>query len=1396
MLRSTSASSTKPSKTLCRESCIHFKGRGLYVTHTVSDSDNSEASDAVGAHLPNIDPLLDHAPADAPFDVTGVPEHMQADDAYAQTLIDEAILRSTRPDAADPDYEAEFRATAIQPVNLTTLKTWFEQKNHRAAINLLRQRSPIIINPNLCLSTTDDHVIPSIQGHFVDFVLYLGARLGLDAILPSSLVQHDHTWHINITFSNLFKQWPSTHSQLPFSTTGRMLYLGSRAQEEIWLAFVPNSLLEQPNAPPDMSLLTNAAGLGPASTSSSTSLSADHAYMIVMFFSYLLSEMHLQDIHCNERYPDPISYLSIARVTDILGRLDERNRRLQLTLDDARVLHRQVALCWAEWIHAAPRSWKSDGFLANNSPVALTVRYGQNQPICSSQLDQDAVHMEQLTWDLDHDLTHIRLMSFSLAHHVLFRQVQDWKNISGRILHQLYDELYDLPSTDPQRDRVDLRHRRNGHEFPVYDVDGFRVRRRLPRTFSESGALADLTKIDALFPPDDNGKNTYHAYPLAFTKQFGNVQAKRTLSCFDHVLRDINTALSPAVNQDDQHDYLFGDDVDRGAAVVSGTHAQIYNAMSHRVRDQARFHYVQLGLATSVICGTTAKTTATKRRFTYRKQHCQNGLPHQRFASALRGDDQPQALRIEQTFSIDVRRLRDEHKNGTTVYTEVIAKVCKRLAHPTVIDPIKECIQPFKREVIPNLINWTTYPITSLIELLWKQHLPDMVLGHTVNPYHIEFMSMLERSLNYAHTGSGKVVSRKLMLPYFMSLGILHDGIPCLNKRLVAFTDLMSNKLVVDTNFWPRIPHNRHPLMGSNRVQELTYGKPHMHQSIARFVILDAIEHPSAVPVSINHTHDGRDPYFFNNSLLDHIFEVALQVYIDDVKKLVQMAIEDELRLLANGRDFAARNIARSRKVSLKTWLNCKNPLSYEKDDFPHLLAALDPARLNNGLPFSLDAPPGEGRPVSYFVGKIVDMSTKRREPPFIQDGMFQHIVAAAMEVLCKMTSRHHYLGHDTNTNKFKASISRVVTKMKINHIPWSISNPDPHASGRPSTRVVHTVWLPLGAAEPSRLDQTTLVLTAPQTRNAEVMLSSDQIALKDPRASWSACHHRITNYHKILHKRSLPSEWAIRQASIQARDTFGLEVYQWVEANCDLTNNPLHAIALFIAHIFAGVIPNVFPPRTLGALKDSTPTQLANYVANLPWEERREKKGASQSPPFITMVSTFIIAIMDVRSPMATALNVVHFGKPTDKQKDDVRSFYDKHSNKGISLMNTILRFRLATPDTTKVSKGARWRLDMTLIPPEEICAKWNRIKQCLKEDSAYGSYDAIVGLAGDHTAKTLLTNQWVKTRGRIQVARDGQQTLGRRRHVDDLPSSDDLVVLPYGENQEAGPSRNRRRI
>lgn len=98
-------------------------------------------------------------------------------------------------------------------------------------------------------------------------------------------------------------------------------------------------------------------------------------------------------------------------------------------------------------------------------------------------------------------------------------------------------------------------------------------------------------------------------------------------------------------------------------------------------------------------------------------------------------------------------------------------------------------------------------------------------------------MSMLERTLNFAHTGSGKVLSRKLMLPFFLSLGILHDGAPCLNKAFLSYKSLFEKRqVIINSSFWPRTPKpNKRPIMGSLRVQELTYGKLHSQVSLFPF---------------------------------------------------------------------------------------------------------------------------------------------------------------------------------------------------------------------------------------------------------------------------------------------------------------------------------------------------------------------------------------------------------------------------------------------------------------------------------------------------------------------------------------------------------------------------------
>ena len=60
---------------------------------------------------------------------------------------------------------------------------------------------------------------------------------------------------------------------------------------------------------------------------------------------------------------------------------------------------------------------------------------------------------------------------------------------------------------------------------------------------------------------------------------------------------------------------------------------------------------------------------------------------------------------------------------------------------------------------------------------------------------------MLERALNFAHTGNTRVLSRRLMDHFWLSMGIVYDGVPSISPSLGISTE--SNQLVnVNADLW------------------------------------------------------------------------------------------------------------------------------------------------------------------------------------------------------------------------------------------------------------------------------------------------------------------------------------------------------------------------------------------------------------------------------------------------------------------------------------------------------------------------------------------------------------------------------------------------------------------
>ncbi|KAG6372836.1 hypothetical protein JVT61DRAFT_7259 [Boletus reticuloceps] len=195
--------------------------------------------------------------------------------------------------------------------------------------------------------------------------------------------------------------------------------------------------------------------------------------------------------------------------------------------------------------------------------------------------------------------------------------------------------------------------------------------------------------------------------------------------------------------------------------------------------------------------------------------------------------------------------------------------------------------------------------------------------------------------------------------------------------------------------------------------------------------------------------------------------------------------------------------------------MGTRYPLDYEAHEIAQLIAALTPWQRNDPAeprdhedmaPLSLPTPPGGGWSHSQFVDAIVKGASKWCTSPFIQHSMFKHTISEAMELIGDLIhSQRQLWTHDLDEVRdvMKVIMVKAVQKLKINHVPWVAVGDSAHVQERPSTQITHTVWLPLGEAEPKRLATTSRVLLdAGCAQEARLLESCNKITLHDPQTT------------------------------------------------------------------------------------------------------------------------------------------------------------------------------------------------------------------------------------------------------------------------------------------------------
>ena len=127
-----------------------------------------------------------------------------------------------------------------------------------------------------------------------------------------------------------------------------------------------------------------------------------------------------------------------------------------------------------------------------------------------------------------------------------------------------------------------------------------------------------------------------------------------------------------------------------------------------------------------------------------------------------------------------------------------------------------------KLQAFPAVYNWMTYPLTVLLKEIWDQGLLAEG-GPSVKA--VELCSVVERALNFMHTGNTAVLLTRLMSPLWTSQGLLKDGWPCFNRELVRFGS--AQRIEWKIKQWPFDKRTRKPISAAYAGQKYYHVKNH-----------------------------------------------------------------------------------------------------------------------------------------------------------------------------------------------------------------------------------------------------------------------------------------------------------------------------------------------------------------------------------------------------------------------------------------------------------------------------------------------------------------------------------------------------------------------------------------
>jgi hypothetical protein len=365
------------------------------------------------------------------------------------------------------------------------------------------------------------------------------------------------------------------------------------------------------------------------------------------------------------------------------------------------------------------------------------------------------------------------------------------------------------------------------------------------------------------------------------------------------------------------------------------------------------------------------------------------------------------------------------------------------------------------------------------------------------------------------------------------------------------------------------------------------------------------------------------------------IANFAVNSFIQEMVSFVKKSISEELREDLAGHNHPARIKAGRRIEEANMWAKMKNPFSKEAVTLQHLLRAVveDPTNYHLGLPKANPDVLTVHRLCKLIFKMCMENSTQAVQVPFLSTGSSASVFKIAIRYI-----RQYVIGYpDARQDEFIISaFTNIFLFRKIQSLPWC----RPPGRGRASTKPNFQFWCTIGSESKEVQNMATLSqLTGEEYEMQEAIRGVSMMHAEDSNSPYSILSHHWSELHKVMNRTCLPDDWNLKYASITKSERLVQETYKFVEENFD-GRKPLHQLALIASVVIARALPKVFSPYTnsndAGA-KAVGVEELTTIVRSVPWIENpsKSRSGCHDALPYVTMQSTFIIALYEEQSPL-----------------------------------------------------------------------------------------------------------------------------------------------------------------